>query len=122
MITGININGTFLDLRENTRVIFDIATNTIGEVETRQGVTTNEFTVPATKNNRITCGCAVLEGSIYFDNVEIEKGFFKVFEIDENENNIVLKFYSNNAIWFDAIADQSLRDVDLSQFHHKYTV
>lgn len=120
-MVGFNINGEYLDLYPDTRVIYDYAPNDFSELTTTQGITSIDFDVPRTaKNERLlvndTVG-AILEseGGSQF------KGFLRVHKrFSFIDQKITLFFTASNTEWISLIKGKSIREADLSRYNHLY--
>lgn len=115
------INGREADIG-NSEAVFSFAINTIGEVSSRSGTFSNEFTLPLTANNIEIIGAfqAVSSASNipytaapfeirYYDNVCIV-GTAELVEV--NEDGIVIRAYSDNAEWSSQIKGLGIKDID----------
>jgi hypothetical protein len=119
---AIQINGQYLDLSNDTTIILEYAPNDFASVESRSGIASNDFTVPLTSKNKSLLNANQIDGILYINNDEAGRGFFKVNSKNWNDNSASLTFYSSNTVWFDAIRGLSLRDLDLSDYNHDYTL
>jgi hypothetical protein len=119
---AIQINGQYLDLSNDTTIILEYAPNDFASVESRSGIASNDFTVPLTSKNKSLLNANQIDGILYINNDEAGRGFFKVNSKNWNDNSASLTFYSSNTVWFDAIRGLSLRDLDLSDYNHDYTI
>lgn len=121
---GIEISGEFLEIPDGLGIGFDIAGNDFAELNTRQGVKTNDFTLPATTKNKrlLLTGASRVDARLYLKNRVISEGYLQVVERNYKRRTIKIAYYGGNSDWLALIEDKSLRDLDLSAFNHDYSL
>ena len=123
--------GERLDLIGDEIIALTYAINDIGSIETRQGVTSNQFDLPITDFNLKVLGYPTLfnvnqnvnpfkkiNASIFEDELRIAKGYIQIGEPNISTSIIPVTFFGENADWFNLIKGKSIRELDLSEFSH----
>jgi len=123
--------GERLDLRGDEIIALTYAVNDIGSIETRQGVSSNQFDLPITDFNLKSLGYPTLfninqnvnpfkkiSASIFEDELRIAKGHIQIGEPSISKGIIPVTFFGENAEWFNSIKGKSIRELDLSEFSH----
>ncbi len=123
----LKIGDDFLDM-DSSIIAQTYAVNEIGNLKTRQGGFSNDFTIPLTARNQ---GILGVPGDInsasrnpytkvaatLFDNgapVAFGPLKFQIF----NDTTLQASFFADNSEWYSAIKDKLLSDLDLSEFDH----
>ena len=124
----IKVGDVFLE--SNSLIAQTFRVNNLGDITTRQGGSSNNFTFPLTSINRKALGFPEdlnntsrspyrrIEASLFENNSFISKGVLKINKVTNTE--IEATFFSDNARWFNQIKDKTLKDLDLKSFNHKY--
>lgn len=124
----IKVGDVFLE--SNSLIAQTFRVNNLGDITTRQGGSSNNFTFPLTSINRKALGFPEdlnntsrspyrrIEASLFENNSFISKGVLKINKVTNTE--IEATFFSDNARWFNAIKDKTLQDLDLRSFNHTY--
>lgn len=122
-IFGIEINGEFLEIPAEIGIGFDIAGNDFSELNTRQGVNSNDFNIPATtKNKRLLSGSGRISSKLYLQNRVISSGYLQVVERNYQKRIIKTAYFGGNSDWLSLIDNKTLRDLDFSRFDHNYNL
>lgn len=126
------INGSFIELSDQSKIGLTIQANTLSDLQTRQGNFSSEFIVPFTPanqqalelSNNINSDTTIpykLNGVKYLeDGIEI---IFDGFAIIKSASaGYSVSIYSGNLDFFSAVGDALLTDLDLSDLDHTYTL
>lgn len=130
----IELNGKLLDL-EQSNISLTFAANRIGELESRTGISSEQFELTLTSTNAGAFDFAYIfgstdgsidnktkiEGKILQDNQPVSKGFFQIAKHSLEGETISLNFFSGNSDWVGLIKDKSIRDVNLDRYAHSWT-
>lgn len=129
------LDGTRLDLKGDEVIALTYAVNDIGSIETRQGVSSNEFELPITDFNLNALGYPTnfnvnqnvnpftkIGAEIFEDELKIAKGYIQITNPSLSGNSIPVVFFGENAEWFSLLKDKSIRELDLSDFKHAFNV
>ncbi len=120
---GIEIAGEFLEIPQEVGIAFDIAGNDFSELNTRQGVNSNDFNIPATtKNKRLLSGSGRIDSKLYLKNRVISSGFLQIVERNYEAKVIKAAYFGGNSDWLSFIDNKELRELDFLQFDHNYNL
>lgn len=126
------INGSIIELSDKTNIGLTFQRNNIAELQTRQGNTSNEFSVPKTQSNQIAFENSdnvnsatyfpyrKLDAKITQNGIEImPEAVASIEEADKNYKVIV-----NNGVtsFFDLLGEKKLSDLDLSASDHQWSM
>lgn len=126
---SVRINGEIFDTNET--IALTLSASEIGKIETKQGSTTNQFTLPYTSKLAAALGFPDqlnvtntnpyrrIQGELLNENEVLSFGYFQINEISEMK--VSLTFYGNNSDWFSQIKDFKLSEIDLSDIDHVYS-
>lgn len=127
------LDGTRLDLTGDEIIAITYAVNDIASIQTRQGVTSNEFELPITDFNLKALGYPTnfnvnqnvnpfkqIPAEIYEEELRIAKGYIQITNPSISRNVIPYTFFGENAEWFNLIKGRSIRQLDLSEFNHVF--
>lgn len=128
----IKIADDILDSFRDEIIAQNYGVNEIGDIATRQGGFSNEFTIPLTAKNRDILGIPddinstsrnpyiKVDASLVDQGTIVATGYLRFQTVSNNE--IKVSFFSDNVEWFSLVKDKSLRDLDLSELDHDWTV
>ena len=123
----IQVNGVFLESGDIIAQTF--AVNNLGNISTRQGGSSNRFSLPLSDLNRKTLGFPdnvntssrtpyqKVDATLYDDNTAIAEGFLKIEEVTNTRINVT--FFSDNTGWFNLIKDKTLKDLYLDDLDYR---
>lgn len=127
------LDGTSLDLRGDETIALTIAVNDIASIETRQGVTSNEFNLPSTDFNLKALGYPTnfnvnqninpftkINAEIYEDELRIAKGYIQITNPSISNSVLPVVFFGENSEWFNLVSGKSIRELNLSKFNHVF--
>ncbi len=114
-------NGQYFDLENRQGISLTISPNDLGELNSRSGVSSYDFTLPLTAKNRGLLTGNTIPVSLLSNNQTIQSGFLTVYEYDETNKSALCSFFGGNAGWFDTIKDKVLTDLSLD-LSHFYTI
>lgn len=125
------INDRLLDLNGDTTIALTFQVNDIGELQNRQANYSNQFTIPATNNNKIALGFSNVTSSDsaypyrktqcnYFQNGVhlIQNGVIIIDAFDGDNFNITI--YSGIYDFFSQIDGLTLKSIDFSNLDHNF--
>ena len=125
----LKVNGTFIDVDSTIAQTFSV--NEIGELDTRNGGFSNNFTIaltnavsdalgyPSEINSTSRNPYTKVSADLYQDNTFLVSGYLR-FQVASREK-LECSFFSDNSQWFNLIKDLKLSDLDLSALDHDYT-
>lgn len=120
---SIEISGEFLEIPAGTVIGYDVAGNDFAELNTRQGVRTNDFNLPATtKNKRLLVSGSRIDAVLYLQNREISRGYVQVVERNFHKRFIKIAYFGSNSDWINLIENKSLRDLSFFELAHEYNL
>jgi len=124
---NIQIKGEFIDLQPGEEVVLSLAAGKLGQLETRQGISSYEVTVPLTqKFQRLTGFDGTTTGAESVVNTRIpanicrgisviQKGFIQISRYDTKNRTATLNFFAGNVNWFEVFKGLNLRELDLTK-------
>lgn len=124
----IKVGDTFLE--SNSLIAQTFKVNTLGDITTRQGGSSNDFTFPLSSTNRKALGFPEdlnnisrnqykrIEAFLYDGNTFLSKGDLKINKV--NSKNIQATFFSDNVGWINRIKDKTLKDLNLDDLDHDW--
>ena len=128
---GLSIDDVFLDLKQDL-IPVSFAVNNFGEINSGTGDYSTDFKVDGTWNNVKALKYSEdinlntreqfkqQNAVLYVGSLEVY-GFVQIVNFDRRRNEFTLAFYSGNAEWFSLAKNISIKDLDFSQFDHRYT-
>ena len=123
------VSGTFIDVNSTIAQTFSV--NEIGDLKTRNGGFSNNFTIQLTSavNDALGFPSEINSGSrnpylkveadLYEGNTFLVSGYLR-FQV-ATRDTLECSFFSDNSLWFNLIKDLKLNDLDLSALDHDYT-
>jgi len=120
--------GEFLDIK-NARIVYSLQAFDLMDLVVRKGEFSIDFNMPDIPANRTKLNFATedfLDANTAYKNIDVEllqngelvkAGFLRV--IGRSEGNIAATFFSGASDWI-TLLEGSIRDVDLSDFDHKF--
>lgn len=119
----IQVNGTFLDLSESqSDISLKYASAKLGELQTRQGISSYEITLPATNRNLELLSGNNISAKLFLNSSLLNKGFLQVVDINKVLEDIRIIFYAGNTNWYDVLKDKNLTDLDLNHMDFVYNL
>ncbi len=125
----LKIGDDFLD-SDSSVIAQTYAVNQIGELETRQGGFSNDFTIPLTDKNKgilefpddINSSSrnpySKVDATLYDKGAPIADGFLRFQIVDQN--TLQASFFADNTNWYNLIKDKKLTDLNLTAFDHTW--
>ena len=130
----LEINNIVVDL-DASPLLLSYAVNELGSLETRQGSSTNDFTLLLTSKTREALGFSNNPNSVnssnprvkipakLFENRQlIDVGFIQIVEIDFKTNSAKCSFFGSNNDWFSLVKDIKLNQISLEKYNHTWTL
>lgn len=131
MDSELYIDDKLVDLPSDAEISIDYAIAKIGEIEKRSGARSAEFTIPKTAKNK-----AIFENPDDVNNVGVKpyrrlKARYYSNGIDQQISFATLKesgqgysvnIYGGNSDFFAALKDNSIRDLDLTDYNHHWDI
>lgn len=126
----VNSEGRKLVFNETKSLNVDFSVNQVGEIETRNGIKSADFTVSLAGENLAFLGIAnnvhTQIGSFKINcvlkqnGVQLAAGFVQIQSVDIPNNEATLTFFGGNVQWFEAVKQTNLRDLDLEDLIHNW--
>ncbi len=126
----LKVGDVILDQFKNTVIAQNYETNNFGDISTRNGGFSNDFTLPLTANNDQALGFPSdinttsrnpykkVEAQLIDAGAVISIGYLR-YKIVQNKT-IQCAFFTDNTEWFNLIKDKNLVDLDLSDYDHEW--
>lgn len=124
------INGSLVELSDQSKIGLTLQANTLSNLQTRQGSFTNSFIVPRTPNNQtVLANSSNVNSSTTIpykkngvkyveDGIEIVQDGFAIVQSFAKGYSVTV--YSGNLDFFDLLGESLLSDLDLSDLDHVY--
>lgn len=125
----LKVGDDFLDM-DRSIIAQTFAVNEIGNLETRQGGFSNDFTIPLTGKNQEILGFpgdintssrnayTKVAATLYDNGNPVAFGSLKYQTVDET--TLQASFFSDNSEWYSLIKDKLLSDLDFSDLDHAW--
>ncbi len=127
----LRVNGVILD-SNNSSIGQTYEASNFGDISTRQGGYSNDFTIPLTSKNDAALGFIsdinTIDRTPYIKvNAElldvgavVSTGYIrcKISSYEKGDKFVEATFFSDNTEWFNLIKDKKLTDLDLSEYNH----
>ena len=126
----LKVNDIVLDQFRNTIIAQTYETTNFGDISTRRGGFSNDFTLPLTSKNEEALGYPSdlnidnrnpyqkVDAQLIDDGAVISIGYLRYKIV--SDNTIQCSFFSDNTEWFNLIKDKNLIDLDLSSLDHTW--
>lgn len=127
------INSQLVELKPGEEIILQKAVGRIGNFSDREGLFSNDFTIPLSSPNTSIIGFhnrnlsndtfpwQKQDAFILQRGQEISRGFIQLVKTDQTAREATLSFFGDNTNWFALLGADSLRDLDLSEYDHDWT-
>lgn len=123
------VNGSLIDVDQDTTIAASYGNITFGELSKRKGAKTNNWSAPFSPANKLVFESCEVAGS--WSDVPYRKGTIRVdldgvtvFEgwcmLDESKDEYEILAFAGASDFYSIIGQRNLRDLDLSQYDHNY--
>lgn len=132
----LQINGEIVTVNPGELIALKKSAIKIGNLSSREGSFTNDFTIPATAENIKALGFASEIGAIgeavrgnrkidavlFQGSMEISRGFVQLISYDYLIRSFKVAFFGGLSDWVTKLGATTIRDIDLSALNHEWTV
>jgi hypothetical protein len=131
MASELYIEDKLVDLPTDTDISIEYAIAKIGEIEKRSGARSAEFTIPKTAKNKAifenpddvnnvgTKPYRRLKARYYSNGIDQQISFAT---LKESAQGYSVNIYGGNADFFASLKDNSIRDLDLTDYNHHWDI
>jgi len=131
MASELYIEDKLVDLPTDAEISIDYAIAKIGEIEKRSGARSAEFTIPKTAKNKAifenpddvnnvgTKPYRRLKARYYSNGIDQQISFAT---LKESAQGYSVNIYGGNSDFFAALKDNSIRDLDLTDYNHHWDI
>ena len=131
MASELYIEDKLVDLPTDAEISIDYAIAKIGEIEKRSGARSAEFTIPKTAKNKAifenpddvnnvgTKPYRRLKARYYSNGIDQQISFAT---LKESAQGYSVNIYGGNADFFASLKDNSIRDLDLTDYNHHWDI
>ena len=131
MASELYIEDKLVDLPTDAEISIDYAIAKIGEIEKRSGARSAEFTIPKTAKNKAifenpddvnnvgTKPYRRLKARYYSNGIDQQISFAT---LTESAQGYSVNIYGGNADFFASLKDNSIRDLDLTDYNHHWDI
>ena len=125
----LKVGDDFLD-SDGSIIAQTYSVNEIGSIETRQGGFSNDFTIPLTSKNKALLDFpnninsasrnpySKVSATLFDKGTPVSDGFLKYQIV--SDTSLQASFFGDNVNWFTLLKQDSIRDLDLSEFDHTW--
>lgn len=125
----LKVNDIILDQFEDTIIAQTFGVNEFGELQTRQGGLSNDFTIPLTGKNKLALDFPddlnfvtrspykKVAAQLVDVGTGVAIGYIR-YKIVTDGKSISCSFFSDNTEWFNLIKDKKMSELDLSEYDH----
>ena len=125
----LKVGDIILDQYKRTIIAQNFETNSFGDISTRNGGFSNDFTIPLTSKNRLALDFpedlnntsrnpySKVDAQLVDQGSVIAIGYLR-YKIVNNDKEIRVGFFADNTQWFNLIKDKKMTDIDLSDYDH----
>jgi hypothetical protein len=126
----LSLKDELLDIFQNEKIALNYEVNTIGELSTRQGFSSNDFEIPATAKNkkRLSFNDNINSNNTFpyqkqnavlrQNSIEILRGFIQVISYDRKKQTFKISLFGGNVDWFELVKNISLQVLDFREYDH----